>query len=1070
MLLSKRLSRAALYAGACTCLCAYVPLSCGSAAAQSEAGTTTTTTTTSPARPPAKTPPRSRKIASKKRMQLAQAAPVQGVPPSPQSSLPPQPGTTPQGQSPGGAAESILVTGIRKSLQSAIDAKRKSDLIIESIAPEDVGKFPDSNVAESLQRLPGVQIDRSANGEGTAVLIDGLRYNLTTLNGNVFLTGREFYSSGESAGNGAGANVQYNSLQGVPSEEIGRINVYKTPKASMTEGGLGGTIDLLSRGPLDQKMGLNLAGNFEEENSSHQGGWTPNFTLVGGYKFSDHFAITASVSREDYHSLTYEAQDYNRNGWQINPDGQLPNGGPLLANQYVRLGQPYIEPQLEYFTNIDDEQVTIGSTFGAQWRVNDDFSAKFDWFFSNQDETNIQYANKLYFNGGNNVPGTGIDAADPYSIDSHGVVQNATYVATGAETATLYQHTDTQANNYQLSTAWDNGGPVRAFVNGAYSTSDYTSESAQADVEHGYYSAFTGTGGSIQPNAPGCNNGGGSCSSGNPAYLFKWANGGTSGLPSYSYLSPFQDVLSNPDYALFKSNWAWADHNTGQNYAARADVEYDPPFVNKYIQTTFTAGFRYGDREIDVNHGKYLLDGLNADGSRIDNSGGGPGTGPWLYYLDPGYAAIPYSTATSNPGLVQYVKSFNGQTFITKNASTLSNPATYLESVWTGAGGRPETVKLFTDPLSSFKVDEQTDAGYLMADFGGHGVPFHLNVGVRVVDTNLTINNAESSVHPTYYGTASWNGVDSNDVAVTHNRNYIDLLPSLNFVLDVTDTQKIRVSAARVVSPADLANLGLGNSYNFTRETGERVNVHTGQKDGFGFDGGTAGNANLDPYRATQFNISYENYFSPGSIASAEFFYKQVDSFEVTQNVPTFVNDDFGGTTANVSTPENAGHGQIAGLELGLQYLFNGNIVPFMKGFGFAGNYTYSSSTSDQVTSFSTHAPIPGVSRDAVSATAFYERFGFAARVSYTWRDRALNDGIGGTTFPFGGKTYEVFQAPFGELDMKISYDITPQWGVYFSAQNLTDEALHTYLQYPNLPYTYDSSGRRFFLGTRLKF
>ena len=83
----------------------------------------------------------------------------------------------------------IIVSGYRASLRSAINTKRNSDLLLESIAPEDIGKFPDQNVAESLQRLPGVQIDRS-NGQGTSVLIDGLRQNATLLNGEVFLTGR----------------------------------------------------------------------------------------------------------------------------------------------------------------------------------------------------------------------------------------------------------------------------------------------------------------------------------------------------------------------------------------------------------------------------------------------------------------------------------------------------------------------------------------------------------------------------------------------------------------------------------------------------------------------------------------------------------------------------------------------------------------------------------------------------------------------------------------------------------------------------------------------------------------
>ena len=126
---------------------------------------------------------------------------------------------------------------------------------IESVAAEDIGKMPDQNVAESLQRLAGVQIDRSG-GQGTSVLIDGLRQNLTTLNGDVFLTGKEFYVAGVGASGGGGANAQYGSLEGIPSEEIGGIDVYKNPKATLTEGGLGGIIDLRSRDPLAGPDGL----------------------------------------------------------------------------------------------------------------------------------------------------------------------------------------------------------------------------------------------------------------------------------------------------------------------------------------------------------------------------------------------------------------------------------------------------------------------------------------------------------------------------------------------------------------------------------------------------------------------------------------------------------------------------------------------------------------------------------------------------------------------------------------------------------------------------------------------
>src|SRR5882757_5764039 len=141
-------------------------------------------------------------------------------------------------QAAAGAADlqEVVVTGFRASLQSALDSKRASIQPIESVAAEDIGKMPDQNVSESLQRLPGISINR-AGGKGTQVLIDGLGNNLITLNGEVLLTGREIYASGE--GSGGGGGIQYASLEGIPSEEIGGIDVIKTPRASDREGGLG---------------------------------------------------------------------------------------------------------------------------------------------------------------------------------------------------------------------------------------------------------------------------------------------------------------------------------------------------------------------------------------------------------------------------------------------------------------------------------------------------------------------------------------------------------------------------------------------------------------------------------------------------------------------------------------------------------------------------------------------------------------------------------------------------------------------------------------------------------------
>jgi iron complex outermembrane recepter protein len=1033
-----------------------------------------------------------------------------------------QAATTPPTASPAAATPAsdqlteVVVTGFRASLQTALDNKRNSNLPIESVAPEDIGKMPDQDVAESLQRLPGVQIDRAPTGEGTAVLLDGLRQNLTTLNGDVFLSGREFYVSGEGSGGGAGGNAQYNSLEGIPSEEIGGIDVYKNPMASMTEGGLGGTIDLKTRDPLAQPDGLSLGGNFRESYAQRQDQWTPNATLVGSYKFSDVLAFTASVSYDDEKTLDEEFQDQNRNQWLITDSATKPYvgaltaaglgvtpGGTIIAPATKNAkgcqtvtpcgvgGTYYIDPQLAYFTNDNDERKDIGASFGVAVKISDAITSNLNWFYSREQETSLSYTDKVWFNGQGISAGfllPAIDPTKPYSIDSNGVVQNGTFNSNGAETATLYQQDTDIANNFQWKTKFNNGGPLRGDLDLSYANATSNLQADQADVEHGLYTTSAGVATSAA--APGCNNGASTCTNGpgSHGYEFAWNNGGTSGLPSVSYLAPYANILSNPADTTFKSNWAWANLTSQHQFAIKLDAQYDPSFVQG-IDSTISGGIDYAGRDISQIFGRYLINGTLANGEIAGNANGptptipntGPGAafGPYLYYQDPGYGTpnIPYSTALSNPGLAMTVNNFGAGNIIVKNPNTggMTNPSTYLQTVWAGAGVPNTTEKFFEDGLSSFGVEERTTAAYLMEDIGAPSNHFHANFGVRVVNTNLTINNGQSAESPTYFGTASWNGVDSNVVPKVTRRSYTDVLPSLNFVLDVTDDQKIRFGAARVVSPQDLFLLGLGNSFNFTRQVNGRVNIHTGVEDGFAFDGGNSGNTQLDPYRASQFNLSWEDYFAPGGLISVGTFYKQVDNFVEIESIPTLVADDFGGTTADVNTPVNAGNGRIYGFEFGGQYAFQYDTAAWLKGFGVAANYTHSQSQSNAApTSFTTVASIPGVAKDAVTGTLYYERAGFSARASYSWRGSAVNDSLVGATFSFPDQngvnhTYQVFEAAYGQLDAQIGYDINTHFGVLASVQNLTDQAQHTYLQWPDLPFTYDDAGRRFYVGFKFK-
>ena len=226
--------------------------------------------------------------------------------------------------------EEVIVTGFRASLADALQNKRESNQIIESVSAEDIGKFPDQNVAESLQRLPGISIDRS-NGVGTKARIRGLDQNVTLLNDDIFLSGLELYTQGE-------GNVrETDSLEGIPSELLGGIDVYKSPNASQSESGLGGVINLKTRSPFDL-TGTTLAGNVRYGDSGE--GWEPLGALVFSHEFSERLAVMASVSYDKQLFQTDVLGGQNRGGWRFSN-----------RNDRATVPQNYFAPEYRYATD-----------------------------------------------------------------------------------------------------------------------------------------------------------------------------------------------------------------------------------------------------------------------------------------------------------------------------------------------------------------------------------------------------------------------------------------------------------------------------------------------------------------------------------------------------------------------------------------------------------------------------------------------------------------------------------------------------------------------------------------------
>ena len=1006
--------------------------------------------------------------------------------------------------------ETVTVTGFRESLANALEKKQHSNLIIESVTPEDIGKMPDKDVAESLQRLPGVQIDRSG-GEGTQVRIRGLSYNVTLLDGDIFVTGREMYTTGEGSGAGNGNEFQ-NSMEGIPSSLIAGVDVYKSPKASLVAGALGGTIDLRVRNSLDGADGLTFGGNIGMSYSQGAKNATPGGAIVAAYKVSEKLGFLAAVSYDEHDVRVFEAQSQNRNGWTV--------AGPVTGIDN-NVAKNYLEPELSYLTHQTVDRKRFGSFLAVNFNPIESVQTSLTWFHSKLNVDRRDITDKVFIHS--NGEASGLDPSKSSSIDANGVVLAGTFMSKSAETAAMVEEDKNIADNIQFNAKYDDGGKLRISGKFAYGKGTMQSEFMQADVRpsgYGIYSGDTvaqsnGTPAQFVGNLPGnhfanplgC--GGNTSTPSSVSCAFSYTN--HDGLyPVVSYTTP--DLLTNPAYIVFKSNWAWDVKSKNDQLSLRTDVEYD--LLDK---VTLSSGLRYATKTVDYDFGRYLMNAYgngtcsfavpvtwNPPGPACPNGQGTlpawQGTdqtirGPWTYYQDPSLPNVSVQTGTSNAARLALVKDFfpaaGISTVLTQDASQMAKagPVGFLELA--NPNIPTSQIKRFKDVINSFKISNKVIEGYFMFDIGQPSDDFHINTGVRVVHTQLDIGQYTLAAQPVYLSTATWNGLP-NDAGATYgvtHRQYTDILPSLNAVVNVAEGQKIRFSAARVMAEQNYWQLGAGFYTNFTHSLAGRCNVNTNppgatlptcNQEGFFFNSATGGNNQLDPYRANQMDLTYEWYFGKQGLLSAGLFWKGVDSFVTTAVVSQTLMDDFGGTAGGVTTFTNGRGGRIEGIELNAQYAWD-------NGFGFNANYTYAKSSTATATSFASHLGFPGVAQNAYTVQGYYENGPFAGRVSYTWKGSALDPNYG--TFAFasvctytpvpagcsiGGvsglvtKTYGVFDRSYGQVDAQLSYQVMDNLGLVLEGRNLAGAATSAYLQFKNQPFLYDQAGRSY--AVNLKF
>ena len=251
----------------------------------------------------------------------------------------------------------VVVTGIAGSVESALSQKKRATNMVEAITAEDMGKFPDLNLSESLQRVPGVTLERNNVGDGSAINLRGLGPQFTV----VTVNGMEGVSSGTDSNFGLSNGSRGFNFEILPSELFTNATVNKSSSATLVEGGMAGVVELETARPLDQK-GFRFVSSAKGNYSDKSGNWDPRATVMVSNNWDRVFGLSAAITTADttYRSDTAQGGSY-RNFGAVNTGTRASD---TIRSYIVANGPRYI-----YY---EDSRKTLGATTTAQWRPSRD--------------------------------------------------------------------------------------------------------------------------------------------------------------------------------------------------------------------------------------------------------------------------------------------------------------------------------------------------------------------------------------------------------------------------------------------------------------------------------------------------------------------------------------------------------------------------------------------------------------------------------------------------------------------------------------------------------------------------
>ncbi len=972
--------------------------------------------------------------------------------------------------------EEITVYGIRGSLRNALDIKRNSNQIIDSISAEDIGKLPDDNVARALQRVPGVQITQRG-GVGSEIQLRGLSQVFVSLNGTTFVG----TPSQQSARNAVRRNV---ALEDIPSELFAGFDVIKTPSADDIEGGIGGSVNIKTRKPFDldeRTLALSVEANYDDLASSTD----PSVSVLFGENKSDAFAYYINATYDETNSrfdninwLDWDDVRLNvftpGNPFNPNQTGSTPN--PDDCNPFCWSSPSSFDPTL-FFNNgsevgevqaprqvearrVEVERETAGLNGSFQWRPSDNVEVTLDALYTAFEETNAanelrlstegQFQDEVYFDPAQIVNSAG-NQLDPlvsqnFSLLRGGWRPHEQFSNSGfpQRNAGVVGFRDAETLNLRLNTNWQISDRLNANINLSYGENTFDSLFLQQELRSGSGNtngAFNG--GFRTPDADG------NRPAARPAggWYYDISSGAIGDLVTqYDVLDRDNFILSF--VSLFDDVFTTEDANLSLDF----DYDLGEGTFNKFeFGTRFSA--RENSRRVERGVGQNFEAACNqraqdsnfqnvTDLNRCINEFGGTFLTADRLGVDP-FRELQDSTATqfAVTGLIADSISVADGLFSSQNGDFVRNflsgdPTAYagdpignLQRIW---GIRPES-----DPVNDYDIEEDVFSVYGKLNFGGADSAFTGNFGIRAVNTKTRSSafRVAAGAQQQFLFSQIFDRYDR----ITVSDDYWDILPSLNVRYNVNDDTVVRFGAARVISRPDLTNLAPGL---FIRSLVDRTAV--------------AGDPGLDPFRATQVDLSFEKYLGDGyGLVALAAFYKDIDTFITTEIDTQDLNDGFGNLTPfTVISPVNDS-AEVQGLEFTFQTSLD-KVLP-TPGFGLLFNYTYADSETPS------GFQLPELSENSYNAIFFYENEKFSSRIAYNFRDERLFRANG-----FGNNPE--FIKDFGTLDFSVSYNVNDNVELTFDGINLTEESLESYTTIEERKLNFQELGRSFRVGLRGKF